>query len=50
MPSHSSFRFHPSSFHIHLKPLASRLLLPIDRRYLDGLEKSGFFGKLWPGK
>jgi hypothetical protein len=22
----------------------------IDRRYLDGLEKSGFFGKLWPGK
>lgn len=22
----------------------------IDRRYLDGLEKSGFFGKLWAGK
>ena len=22
----------------------------IDRRYLDGLERSGFFDKLWPGK
>jgi NitT/TauT family transport system substrate-binding protein len=22
----------------------------VDRRYLDGLEKSGFFGKLWAGK
>jgi len=22
----------------------------IDRRYLDGLQKSGFFDKLWAGK
>jgi hypothetical protein len=33
-------------------PRAKKVKVPdlIDRRYLDGLQKSGFFDKLWAGK